>query len=208
MRRPGGIRRLKASHQFRGHRMDQWRGRSTAARVAVLGVLASLLTALPVASSVIAPARAASACPPAGCAVTVDAHDFASGNALTNFNFIVNDDNTKLPSDPQALSTESYTPIVAEGDQDRNTVNLPAGRYLITVRALDHKMWGTYITLPDDAAANGSLTTRVDLTEASADHPLPAGKLRIFVFEDNAWTNGAPDTEESSATQGLGGFQV
>jgi hypothetical protein len=31
MRRPGGIRRVKASHQFRGHRMDQWHGRSTAA---------------------------------------------------------------------------------------------------------------------------------------------------------------------------------
>ena len=28
------------------------------------------------------------------------------------------------------------------------------------------------------------------------------------MFEDNAWTNGAPDTEEASATQGLGGFQV
>src|SRR5215472_9616813 len=208
MRRPGGIRRLKASHQFRGHRMDQWRGRSTAARVAVLGVLASLLTALPVASSVTTPARAASSCPPAGCAVTVDAHDFASGSQLANFNFIVNDDNTKPPSDPLALSTESYTPIVAAGDQTRNTVTLKPGKYLITVRSLNHKMWGTYITLPDDAAADGTLTTRVDLTEASADHPLPSGKLKIFVFEDNAWTNGAPDAEEASATQGLGGFQV
>jgi hypothetical protein len=179
-----------------------------AARVAVLGVLASLLTALPVASSVTAPAHAATSCPAGGCAVTVDAHDFASGNALANFNFIVNDDNSKLPSDPLALSTESYTPLVAAGNQDHATVNVPAGRYLITVRALNHKMWGTYITLPDDAAADGSLTTRVDLTEASADHPLPSGKLRIFVFEDNAWTNGAPDTEESSATQGLSGFQV
>src|SRR5689334_6668279 len=203
MWRPGGIRRAKAQRQFRGQRMDHWRGRSLAARVAILGVLGSLLTALPVTT----PARAA-ACPAGGCAVTVDARDFASGNPLANFNFIVNLDNTKLPSDPLALSTESYTPVVAEGNQDRNTVNLPAGRYLITARSLDHKMWGAYITLPDDAAADGSLTQRIDLTEASADHPLPAGKLRIFVFEDNAWTNGAPDTEESSATQGLSGFQV
>src|SRR5262249_49662461 len=208
MRRPGGIRRVKAWHQFRGHRLDQWRGRSMAARVAILGVLASLLTALPVASSVTTQARAAASCPAAGCAVTVDAHDFASGSQLANFNFIVNDDNTKPPSDPLALSTESYTPIVAAGDQTRNTVNLDPGRYLITVRSLNHKMWGTYITLPDDAAADGTLTTRVDLTEASADHPLPSGKLRIFVFEDNAWTNGAPDAEEAAANQGLGGFQV
>src|SRR6516225_2442817 len=207
MRRPGGIRRVKASRSFRGHRMDRWRGRSTAARVAVLALLASCLTALAVAPSA-TPARAAASCPSGGCAVTVDAHDFASGNPLASFNFIVNDDNSKLPSDPLALSTESYSPIVAEGNQDRKTVNLPAGRYLITVRSLDHKMWGTYIDLPGDAAADGSLTQRVDLTEASADHPLPSGKLRIFVFEDNAWTNGAPDTEEASANQGLGGFQV
>src|SRR6516162_5080631 len=210
MRRPGGIRGVKAPHPFRGYRMDRWRGRSMAARVAILGVLASLLTALPVASSVTAPARAAAACPAAGCAVTVDAHDFAAPGQppLANFNFIVNEDNPKLPSDPLSLSTESYTPLVAQGNQDRNTVNLPAGRYLITVRSLDHKMWGNYITLPDDAAADGSLNVRVDLTEASADHPLPSGKLRIFVFEDNAWTNGAPDTEEAAANQGLSGFRV
>src|SRR5499425_1947298 len=123
MRRLGRNRRGKASHQFRGPRMDHWRGRSMAARVAILGVLASLLTALPVAS-VTTSAKAAASCPAAGCAVTVDAHDFASGDPLANFNFIVNDDNTKPPSDPLALSTESYTPVVATGDQDRATVNL------------------------------------------------------------------------------------
>ena len=37
---------------------------------------------------------------------------------------------------------------------------------------------------------------RVDLTEQSEAHPLPLGKIRVFVFNDNAWTNGAPDTEE------------
>src|SRR5262249_10033171 len=211
MRRPSGIRRVRASRPFGGYRMDQWRGRSAAARVAILGVLRSLLTALPVASSVTTPARAAASCPAAGCAVTVDAHDFASGNPLANFNFIVNNDNTKLPNDPLALNTESHTPIVAEGNQDQNTVTLQPGRYLISVRSLDHKMWGTYVTLPGDAAADGSLTARVDLTEASADHPLPSGKLKIFVFEDNAWTNGAPDSEEvesATGTGGLGGFQV
>src|SRR5258705_4295660 len=103
MRRSGGIRWAKASHQFRGHRMDHWRGRSTAARVAILGLLASLLPALPVASSVTTPAQAATSCPAGGCAVTVDARDFASGNPLANFTFIVNEDNSKLPSDPLAL---------------------------------------------------------------------------------------------------------
>src|SRR6266480_3200868 len=133
MWRPGRIRRVKAS-QFRGRRLDQMRGRTTAVRIAIQGVLASLLTALPVASSTTTAAQAASSCPANGCTVTVDAHDFASGNALANFTFIVNDDNSKLPGDPLALNSESYTPIVAEGDQDQTTVNLPAGRYLITVR--------------------------------------------------------------------------
>ena len=44
----------------------------------------------------------------------------------------------------------------------------------------------------------------MELTTQSADNPLPLGKIRVFVFNDNAWTNGAPDTEEA----GLGGFQV
>jgi hypothetical protein len=190
--------------------MDRWRGRSTVARVGILAVLASFLTALALAPSVTS-AQAATACPAAGCAVTVDARDFATGDPLGNFNFIVNDDNTKDPSDSLALNSESFTPILAEGDQTRNTVNLPAGKYLISVRSLEHKMWGAYITLPDDAAADGTLTARVDLTEVSADHPLPLGKLNIFVFEDNAWTNGAPDAEEAepaTGTGGLGGFKV
>ena len=72
------------------------------------------------------------------------------------------------------------------------------------MRSLDHKMWGAYFTLPDDAADDGTLTVRIDLTVQSADNPLPLGKIRVFVFNDNAWTNGAPDTEEG----GLGGFQV
>ncbi|MBO0845449.1 MAG: hypothetical protein J2P22_08555 [Nocardioides sp.] len=172
--------------------------------IAVLGVVAAGLVPLAVQTAA-APAHSASACPAGGCTVTVDAHDFASGNRLANFNFIVNVDNTKLPSDPQSLSTESNSPIVSEGDQDHNTVNLPGGRrYLISVRAPNHKMWGAYLNLPADAAADGTDTVRVDLTTQSDANPLPLGKIRVFVFNDNAWTNGAPDTEEA----GLGGFQV
>lgn len=177
------------------------------ARAAVLVVAAALLPAL---AAYVSPAQAATSCPAAGCAVTVDARDFATardnpaGGQLANFTYIVNLDNTKLPSDPLALSTESNSPVVAEGDQSRPTVNLPAGRYLISVRSLDHKMWGQHITLPHPATANGSLTARIDLTEQSEAHPLPLGKIRVFVFEDNAWANGAPDTEEG----GLQGFKV
>src|SRR6476661_6868879 len=148
-------------------------------------------------------AKAATTCG-AGCHVTVNGLDFSSGAALTSFNFIVNVDNSKLPSDPLSLSTESNSPIVATGDQDHRTVTLPEGRYLISMRSLDHKMWGNYITLPGDADASGNLTINMELTTQSADNPLPLGKIRVFVFNDNAWTNGAPDTEEA----GLGGFKA
>ena len=104
-----------------------------------------------------------------------------------------------------SLSTESNSPIVATGDDADPTVTLPDGRYLVSVRSLDHKMWGAYFTLPNDIADDGTaLTVRVDLTVQSEDNPLPLGKIRVFVFNDNAWTNGAPDTEEG----GLGGFKV
>ncbi len=115
------------------------------------------------------PVVAAPASCGAGCSVTIDARDFPTGDPLANFHYIINLDNTKLPSDPLALSTESNSPIVREGGDDRPTVSLPDGRYLVSVRSLDHKMWGAYFTLPDDADNSGTLTVRVDLTVQSED---------------------------------------
>ena len=183
--------------------------RSLLARISVTAVVGALMPAVVVGVAE-TPAVAATTCPAAGCALTVDVRDYAaardnpSGGQLADFSYLVNVDNTKLPNDPLALSTESNSPVVAEGNQDRPTVTVPAGRYLISARALNHKMWGAYVTLPNPATADGSLTARIDLTEQSEDHPLPLGKIRVFVFEDNAWTNGAPDTEEG----GLQGFTV
>ena len=116
------------------------------------------------------------------------------GTPSPNFTYIVNLDNTKLPSDPLALSTESNSPIVARGQTRTGpTVTLPDGRYLVSVRSLDHKMWGAYFTLPDDAANDRHRSpSAIELTEQSDAHPLPLGKIRVFVFNDNAWTNGAP----------------
>lgn len=138
------------------------------------------------------------------CSVTIDARDFPSDIPLANFNYIINVDNTKLPSDPLALNSESFSPIVREGGQAHPTVTLPDGRYMVSARSTDHKMWGAYFTLPNDADSNGNLTVTISLTVQSADNPLPLGKIRVFVFNDNAWTNSAPDTEEG----GLGGFKV
>jgi large repetitive protein len=184
------------------------RWRRSRRRIALVAGFVTLIVAatfLPALRPALTPhAQAATSCPAAGCAVTVHGLDFASGDPLATYSFVVNDDNTKLPNDPLSLSTQSNSPIVAEGDQAHPTVQLPAGRYLISMRSLDHKMWGNYLTLPDAAAADGTVTVNMELTTQSADNPLPLGKIRVFVFNDNAWTNGAPDTEEP----GLGGFQV
>jgi len=174
--------------------------------VAVLALVAAAL--VPLVSQTASPVAAAPASCGGGCQVTVNATDFASGNALPDYSFIVSVDNTKAPTDELALSTKSFSPTVATGSKASPSVSLPDGRYLITVRAPDHKMWGVYVNLPADAANDGTLSTTVALTEQSDAHPLKLGNLRIFVFEDNAWTNGAPDAEESAATGGLGGFQV
>ena len=150
------------------------------------------------------------------------------GAAISTFNFLINLDNSRLPplgpSQPDGsitslqnangyAPTESNSPIVAEGGcstlacdgpNDRNTISLPTGRYLITIRAPDHKMWGQSITLPADADSNGNLNADIVMTEASAAKPLPLGSNRIFVFNDNGWTNGAPDAGEP----GLAGFKI
>src|SRR5690349_5845334 len=84
--------------------------RTVRRRLATLAVLAvSVALAAPLVLMVPGASgqAAATACPAAGCAVTIDAHDFGSGSALSSFNFVVNLDNTKLPSDAQPLSTES-----------------------------------------------------------------------------------------------------
>ncbi|MFC4996356.1 hypothetical protein ACFPIJ_00765 [Dactylosporangium cerinum] len=193
-------------------RLDRIR-RNLAARGAVLVLVGGLLPPVVALAVLVPQAQAATSCPAAGCAVTVDARDFTSHTALPHFNYIINVDNTRFvnpatrqPKDPfpKYVTTESNSPIVREGNEGRKTVNLPAGRYLISVRAQDHKMWGKHITLPDDAAADGTLNAQIDLTEQSDAHPLPLGKIRVFVFQDNAWTNGAPDTEEGA----LQGFRV
>ena len=187
------------------------------ARISALGTSLAMAAALlvPLTGQVPALAQAAP-CPPAGCAVTIDARGYEQGNAngteLDDFTYIINVDNsrfvdpaTRQPVDPfpNYLTTESNSPIVAVGDKAHAVKDLPEGRYLVSVRSPGHKMWGAHFTLPDDASGD-TATVHVELTPTDEEHPLPLGKIRVFVFEDNTWANGAPDTEEA----GLGGFQV
>jgi large repetitive protein len=202
-----GVRNAR-SRSWTRHRL------ATVARVAVVGVFLAMLQAVvSLSPALVSPAHAAASCPAGGCAVTINGLDFATSTPLATYNFTVNLDNTRYvtpatrqPVDPfpKHVTTESNSPIVAEGNQTSRTVHLGAGRYLVSMRSHDHKMWGNYLTLPADAAADGTLAVTVALTTVSAANPLPLGKIRVFVFNDNAWTNGAPDTEEA----GLAGFKV
>ncbi len=168
-------------------------------------------------------ARSAVAADPPTAQITIVPHDLGSGAVLGKFTYLVNEDNAHLgdaanaADRPMRAPTQSFSQIVAEGDQASAPLDLPSDctghanvardghgcRYLISVRASDHKLWGKHITLPADAG-----TVRIDMSEASAAHPLPTGKLRVFVFNDNAWTNSAPDAEEQTPGLGMGGFHV
>ncbi|MDP9239614.1 MAG: hypothetical protein M3O55_03105 [Actinomycetota bacterium] len=197
------------------------RRRARLSRITGVAIIAMVLAGLPALAS--APTAAASAAPATcgagGCAVTVAAFDPANPNAdpgigvglgqgaaLAHYTYVINVDNTRLPNDPDPLRqngiapTESHSPVVREGDENRPMVQLPDGRYLISIRSPGHKMWGQHITLPGDAANDGTLAANIVLTPT----PLPLGHIKVFVFNDNAWTNGAPDTVEP----GLRGFQV
>jgi hypothetical protein len=147
------------------------------------------------------------------CQVTVTASTLG-GDAINNYNFDVNVDNSQHVDPltgtdnpfPQSETTQDYSPLVAEGNNGHQTVtvNTPTtGRqqFLISTRANGYKMWGAYFTVP---ATTATLTVNVQMTVATPDNPLPTGKIKVFVFNDNTWTNGAPDTEEA----GLPGFQA
>jgi hypothetical protein len=143
------------------------------------------------------------------------------GPGLDKFSYLVSVDNTRLSRDaahPERQNgiapTESNSPNIAVGDDGHNTVGLPDGRYLISMRSPDHQMWGQHVTVSGGACTAGCASGNdvdIVLTEASAAKPLPLGSIRVFVFNDNTWTNGAPDTGPPGAPEtevGLKNFKV
>ena len=118
--------------------------------------------------------KAVAQTPPPTSAITIVAHDLATNAVLPEFTFLVNVDNAHLGDDsdpmqrPGVAPTESNSPVVALGDQDSATVSLPDGRYLISIRSPDHKMWGKHITVAgadqtvDIALREGALPARED----------------------------------------------
>jgi hypothetical protein len=202
---------------------DHVRRRNAARVTAALLLLALLAVMLFLFGG--AGSKPAAAADPPSASITVKPRDLRTGSDLAQFTYIVNEDNAHLGNAadvkdrPLRAPTSTFSPIAAEGNQDRATVSLPSDctnkpnvardghgcRYLISARSGNHKMWGKHITLPADAG-----NVPIDLSEASAARPLPSGKLRFFVFNDSAWTNAAPDAEEVDlgGGTGMGGFHV
>ncbi len=133
--------------------------------------------------------------------ITVQPYDLATDADLTQFKYLVNEDNAHDPADPDPMQrpsiapTESNSPVVAVGDEAHPSVDLADGKYLVSVESGGHKMWGKHIQLPQDAGE-----VRIGMRAT----PNPLGKIRVFVFGDTNWTNSAPDEGET----GLGGFHV
>ncbi len=145
------------------------------------------------------------------------------GDPITTYKYIINIDNTGTttqrldpltgalpsactPADPgypdscqwvSVAGAASHSPIYASGDQNDFIagLDLPNGRYLISVLADGYKLDGTPFTVP----FTGSGLVTVELQP----HPLPTGTIQAEIFEDNASTNSAPDVP---AERGLAGF--
>lgn len=136
--------------------------------------------------------------------VTLDIRDYNSGDPIAAFTYLVNEDNTGDPFDPDPSQhpgvkpMASYSPIVAAGDQSNATLALPDGRYLVSVRATGYKLWGKHLNIPLDC---GPVT--IELTP----EPLPLAQLRVHAFHDNQPINGFPDFAANVET-GLEGFHV
>lgn len=147
------------------------------------------------------------------------------GDEVTAYRYIINVDNTGdtvqrpdaltgalptacTPADPgypdsctwvSIAGAASSSPIFTQGDQSDFAngagLDLPDGRYLISVLADGYKLDGAHFSVP---LADPGLVT-VELQPA----PLPEATIRTWVFEDISPTNGAPD---APAEHGLGGF--
>jgi uncharacterized repeat protein (TIGR01451 family) len=137
---------------------------------------------------------------------------------ITNFKYIINIDNTGTtvqrnpapgsgcnPGDAgypdscdwvSIAGAESNSPIFTQGDQSDfgSGIDLPDGRYLISVLADGYKIDGAHFTAP----LSGSVTVQMQ------PYDLPDATIQAAVFEDVAPTNSAPDVP---AERGLAGFQ-
>ena len=195
--------------------------RRAASLTSVAAVTVALLLALPIAEAAAAPTNSltvqvvsARTEPRAFAGAGV-----SQGDPVNAFKFIINRDNTGAtnirtatgvcspsydpppgePGYPRSCPWTSLnadpdaSPIVAQGDQDTLAagLDLPDGKYLISVLADGYKLDGAHFTMP--LPADNPVEVEVQ------PMPLPDSTVKGQVFEDMAPTNGAYDAGERAA---------
>ena len=149
-------------------------------------------------------------------------YGITKGDAITQFKYIINIDNTGTTQQRDAnpgsgcspqdagypdscnwvsiAGVKSSSPIYTQGDQsdfaNGATISLPDGRYLISVLADNYKIDGAHFTVP--------LVDPGVVTVEMQPYDLPDATIQAEVFEDVAPTNSAPDVP---AERGLAGFE-
>ena len=141
----------------------------------------------------------------------LDGAGVSDGDAINDYKFIINVDDTGTSGQhtptgvcspqnagypdscewPSIRGQNNPSPIYTQGDQDdvNNGLDLPDGRYLISVVADGYKLDGAHFTMP--LADNEVVTVRMQPT------PLPDSTLRAQVFADVAPTNGTIDVSDT-----------
>ena len=155
------------------------------------------------------------------------------GDAITEFKYVINIDDTgttetqRSPQSGSGCSTadpnypdsclwqsiaepSGWAPIYTQGDQEdfAQPMNLPDGRYLISVIADGYKIDGAHFCIETSGPVAGCEDPLSGgLVVELQPNPLPDGTLRAQVFEDNAPTNMGQDTGEANL-QGFVGHIV
>ena len=96
---------------------------------------------------------------------------------------------------PSVHASDGHAAVVASGDQSNvaNLANLPDGKYLVSVTALNYKIDGVHFEVR--SAALYSVNDEVGANFIVRMNPLPkkTATVRIHVYNDNASTNGQWD---------------
>jgi len=136
-----------------------------------------------------------------GPLLTIEVKRTDSGLPISNFKFIVNENNVGNPFDidpnnwPSLKPGASHSSVAAVGDSSLATITLPQGNYLVTVLAPGYKLGGNYVMVDADTTVTVKLQP----------HPLPLSKIRVHVFRDNSPVNGEDDFP---LEVGLPGFRI
>lgn len=131
----------------------------------------------------------------------INAVNIVSNAPINDFKYLVNIDNTGDPFSPNPQDWPSlkpgasHSPVVINGDFTSNDIQIPDGKYIISLRAPGYKLGGAHVNLSDDT----------EVTIKLYPHPLPLSKIRVHVFHDNNPVNGEDDIPLES---GLAGFHI